>query len=249
MNPAPSKNAGPILAKFADNTRHCIFAGALFVFFHLASSGNDAFAFVDVEQFEAAADIVSDDVVHFTQAAAPETALSFKNYTYQSALKVNVRYSLIYKSNTGQVISEGRSFVAEIKTADEADPSIKLYVPDGPIRFYLPDSNINALPRANWRFRDCTYKIVDTTEDMKYFNGIVSEGAATGLLRFLVESRCDDSPRAAVRYLFDVDTGLLSFTLGDIAEMGNGEQVFQPKDSYFFTFGHYAFGAAGMKSD
>lgn len=122
-------------------------------------------------------------------------------------------------------------------------------MPDGPIRFYIPDSNVLALPKPNWRFRDCTYKIVDTTEDMKYFDAFMNDRARNGFLRFVVESRCDDSPQAAVRYLFDINTGLFSFTFGDIAALENGEQVFQLKDSYFFTLGPNAFGAIDMKSD
>jgi len=189
--------------------------------------------------------VASDNDVDLVKGRAAKPSESLVPYTYQSATTLNAGYSIVYGSNPGQVIRYGgRSMAAEIKVANETDPSIRLYMTSGPLRFYVPSGDITTLRQPNWQYKDCNYRIVDRTTSFGDVGPLSKNLRDEKLWRFLVESECNDTPRTVVRYLFDVNAGLLSFTIGNRSNSESDELMFQPIESYFFVTGRYGFGAS-----
>lgn len=165
-------------------------------------------------------------------------------YVYQNATRLGSGYSLTNINNPGQVGTYRGGFgahTAELRLPDADDPALVWYMPEGPIRFYLPSREVSDLSQAGWRYKDCHYQIASIeprSDDIKQYPDIISIAKARMIL---VESRCDVFPGQVIRYLFDFRFGLLSFTLGDTAT-ADGERVFVPKETYHLMGNKFGFG-------
>lgn len=119
------------------------------------------------------------------------------------------------------------------KEADENDPSIKLYMQDGPIRFYLPTNTREDLSQANWQHESCHYQKIDDSYEL-----------VTNVERvwtLLIQSRCSDHPATAARYLYREGSGLISIILGELKVEG-GKEVFHQDKMYFLDTETVGFG-------
>jgi hypothetical protein len=210
--------------------------GIFLAFFSL--SGDPASTPENVMQFELEID---DDTPNSIEKKFAKYGECLQIYAYKSTTNLHNYYSVWLSPKQGKILSEQYSVLAEIKNANDDDPSIKLYMSNGPIRFYLPTGDIDALPQPSWRYKNCVYHILDTTRIYE-FDADKRGVTNNKFLRALVESRCDDSPQNVVRYLYDELSGLFAITFGKISGSGNGESTFQLSESYFIRDTRYGFG-------
>lgn len=156
-------------------------------------------------------------------------------YVYQNATKLDSGYVLMNINNPGQVGTYNSGFgalTAELKLPDADDPALVWYMPEGPIRFYLPARDASDLSIGSWRYRSCQYRIASVSSEDFFVERLPDLVPEADAFSMLIESQCDDIPGTVVLYLFDFRMGLLSFTLGEIAATERGDNIFQPKETY-----------------
>ena len=156
----------------------------------------------------------------------------------------------MHVNNPGQVFVKVNVIppsTTEMKFADDADPSIVLYMPEGRLKFYLPHLDSLSLAQRSWRYKDCEYRIVDLGGSRHTVHRSPNNTKISVPRRFSVEAACASAPKEAVQYLFDAHMGLLAFTFGELSATGAGETTFIPNETFFQIFGSSGFGAAARE--
>lgn len=165
------------------------------------------------------------------------------SYTYQSVVNLNTRYSIIPSTSyvpppsivSVHMGSQITDMPTDMKLPDEEDPSVFVYMDRGPIRYYLPTTDIHSLKSPDWRYRECDFHVVKLLNEANYEFTLPSQRPYRKFWRALIEARCDDPPGVAVQYLIGAAGQLLAFTIGELSESNDSEEVFQPKETYFLT--------------
>lgn len=171
---------------------------------------------------------------------------------YQNATNIDKGYAFSYSpsKNAGKLLGFETEIPAEVHIPDKSDPSLKFYVPEGPVRLYIPTLDVGALQQPTWRYKECNYSLEKIFSLMQTFIEFDADLPNTRVWRFLVEARCADAPGKAVQYLFGNRVGLMAFTLGELTESDTGDVSFSPLETYFWhSNGSYGFGARVSAKD
>jgi hypothetical protein len=134
------------------------------------------------------------------------------------------------------IVLGGPNVEAELKEADDTDPSIIAYMEQGPIRFYLPTGDVDSLSTPIWRYRGCDYGIVDR-------RGTYGDDPFTGDLDWevIVEARCK-APKSRAIYYFDERSGLHAVTVMNFDDAEAGRRT-------YFLIGSTTTNGFGARSD
>jgi hypothetical protein len=171
-------------------------------------------------------------------------SLSSYFYVYANANDLQDIYTLFFSSESAQLQHSVRGkIIADIKTPDNQDASLRLFADNAQIKLYLPTVDIADLPRTGWAHNECEYRVIESVDapDVRTLNeGLTKDRIVTAI----IESTCGDGSLWLARYYFGEHDGLLAFALGD-GETKN-VAIFVPKQFYFLRARLDGFGA-GIK--
>jgi len=146
-------------------------------------------------------------------------------HVYDNAIDLTDRFTVWLGPNSGgiQTLRGGAIAGTEVKEPDDIDPSVKLYMRDGPIRFFLPTGDLKAQSQSVWQYRKCEYRVQqkeDVSIGIKPTGEIYEDEAAWS---GIIESRCKDSPNSVAWYYYGIYSGLRAITIGETNTTGEGE--------------------------